>query len=515
MNFLKNLHGKKFYALVFVGLIVILTKIINTSAQTPQANLFITGPNDLSTLTSGSYKIMLNSGSELIGFVSVEISFDKTKLSLSAPVAATGPLKNQIIVTNVADANANGVVTIVLGLSPADVANPPSGEFELATLEFNKTGTPSGGTSLTFNTQNFSVVNMAAQQLTVGSQNFDISFDAPTQTPTATLTPTDSPTPTLTPTNTPTFTPTVTPTQTETPTPTPTATVTPTPTPIANQPATLSLFPNGEFKITKESQVDLSLLISSPIIGVDAVINYDPLAVDIINVSSSGLFSGNFIFNNSSPGILRISATQTPQQSINSGGIVASITVKPKIIGLTELNFNFTLGDKSESNVIATNGEDILQTTNGAILDILGLDVFAYLNLKTPSENLVIGHVATGSVEIVDDTWLQNFTTDNDGNSQTWQLDYTYLNSELFFRLKSSGFLRRRISQTLLEGTNVLNFGNLVAGDLNDDGIVNNIDVAIMYQNWFLTGPSDYNKDGIVNSYDFWIIVNNFFREDE
>ncbi|EKE14133.1 MAG: hypothetical protein ACD_12C00659G0002 [uncultured bacterium] len=387
----------------------------------------------------------------------------------------------------------------------------------MATLEFNKTGTPSGGTSLTFNTQNFSVVNMAAQQLTVGSQNFDISFDVPTQTPTITLTPTESPTPTVTPTNTPTST--LTPTPSETPTPTPTQTETPspspTPTPVINQPATLSLFPNGEFKITKESQVDLSLLISSPIIGVDAVINYDPLAVDIINVSSSGLFSGNFIFNNSSPGILRISATQTPQQSINSGGIVASITVKPKIIGLTELNFNFTLGDKSESNVIATNGEDILQTTNGAILDILGLDVFAYLNLKTPSENLAIGHVASGSVEIVDDTWLQNFTTDNDGNSQTWQLDYTYLNSELFFRLKSSGFLRRRISQTLLEGTNVLNFGNLVAGDLNDDGIVNNIDVAIMYQNWFLTGPSDYNKDGIVNSYDFWILVNNFFREDE
>ncbi len=143
------------------------------------------------------------------------------------------------------------------------------------------------------------------------------------------------------------------------------------------------------------------------------------------------------------------------------------------------------------------------------------MSIFANLALKTASENLEIGHTATGSVAIVGQDWQQDFITDKDGISQTWQFDYTFLDTKLLFSLKSSGYLRKRLDRTLIEGTNVLDFGYLLAGDINDDGIVNNIDVAIIYQNWFGDSLGDYNKDGIVNSFDFWILVNNFFMEDE
>jgi len=527
MTFLKSLKGKKLYALVFVGVIVILTKIIGTFAQTPQATLFITGPNDLSTVSSGTYKIVLNSGSESVGFASVEISFDKTKLNLSTPVSVTGPLKNQIIISSQSDANASGTVTIVLGLSPQDRDNPPSGEMELATLEFSKVETPSGNTSLAFNAQNLSVINMSAQGLTVGSQDFDISFDVPSQTPTPTLTPaetitpTNSPSPEATPTNTPTptitptLTPTVTPTPTQTQTPTPTASVTPTPTPAENKPATLSLFPNGDFKVSKESLIDLSLSISSPVIGVDAVINYDPQILEIISVGNSGLFDGNFTYLDNKNGTLRISATMSPTHSIVAAGVMAGIVVKPKVAGSTILDFVFVDGSKAESNVISADGADLLTFVNGTILDIANIDIFAYLSLKTPSENKTAGYTLEGSVGIINGDWQKEFTTDKDGNSQTWQLDYRYLGTTQPFSLKTKGFLRKRLDAKILEGTNILNFGNLVAGDLNDDGVVNNVDVAIMYQSWFGTGTADYNKDGIVNSYDFWILVSSFFKEDE
>ena len=53
-----------------------------------------------------------------------------------------------------------------------------------------------------------------------------------------------------------------------------------------------------------------------------------------------------------------------------------------------------------------------------------------------------------------------------------------------------------------------------IAGDINADGIVNNLDLSLMYDDWFgSVARSDLNSDGIVNSADYWLLTQNFFLQ--
>ena len=52
-----------------------------------------------------------------------------------------------------------------------------------------------------------------------------------------------------------------------------------------------------------------------------------------------------------------------------------------------------------------------------------------------------------------------------------------------------------------------------IAGDLNNDKIVNSLDWSMMKLRWFTSdATSDLNDDGIVNSIDFSILNNNWFK---
>ena len=61
----------------------------------------------------------------------------------------------------------------------------------------------------------------------------------------------------------------------------------------------------------------------------------------------------------------------------------------------------------------------------------------------------------------------------------------------------------------------MLDLGALKAGDLNNDGIVNNLDLSLMYDQWFGSGTADFNRDEVVNTADYWIVLQNFLAEDE
>ena len=51
-------------------------------------------------------------------------------------------------------------------------------------------------------------------------------------------------------------------------------------------------------------------------------------------------------------------------------------------------------------------------------------------------------------------------------------------------------------------------------GDLNNDGIVNGVDLAIILSTWGLCGPgaciSDINQDGLVNGIDLAVVLSNW-----
>ncbi len=71
------------------------------------------------------------------------------------------------------------------------------------------------------------------------------------------------------------------------------------------------------------------------------------------------------------------------------------------------------------------------------------------------------------------------------------------------------------IALAVVAGTNTVNVGTLTAGDLNNDGTINVVDLSLMYDQWFTGGLADYNRDGVTNSADYWIVIKNFFAEDD
>jgi hypothetical protein len=55
-----------------------------------------------------------------------------------------------------------------------------------------------------------------------------------------------------------------------------------------------------------------------------------------------------------------------------------------------------------------------------------------------------------------------------------------------------------------------------VQGDVNHDGVVNGLDIALVASNWLATGsnPADANNDGVVNGLDISLIASNWLRTD-
>lgn len=81
------------------------------------------------------------------------------------------------------------------------------------------------------------------------------------------------------------------------------------------------------------------------------------------------------------------------------------------------------------------------------------------------------------------------------------------------FRAGIPGYLSKLVSNVNLTTTSIVDvtFPTLLAGDFNEDQMVNSLDFSYMNSKWNLTDAlSDINKDGIVNSLDFAYVSNNW-----
>ena len=134
------------------------------------------------------------------------------------------------------------------------------------------------------------------------------------------------------------------------------------------------------------------------------------------------------------------------------------------------------------------------------------------LVFSTPSR---LGFDYSGTLSQVNGSFTTVFTSDVNGQAGNWELDNTLNGQTVTYSIKVAGFLKKNSQITLAGGDNEIDFGSLLAGDNNDDGIINNIDLSIMYADWSGSGISDYNRDGIVNSADHWHIMQNFLKVDD
>lgn len=451
-------------------------------------------PINLTVPPNGNMEVRVDSGATTVGFVQAVINFDPNLVHLASDITTSGPLSTVITKTATAEANSTGKITVALGLPPANVATAPSGLFTIANLQFTAaTASANQVANVTIDTVSTQVVGMDTQPISVSGVSGVISVNP--LLPTATIVPT--PTMTLTP----------------TPTPTPTGSPTPTPTVAPRTAAHLSMVPAGSPVKGQEWKVAVNLSTSELLSGIDAMVIYDPSKLSYVRFEDAKLLTDRTqISVDNINGIIRISQTDPPGQGFLGDGSLGNLIFSPLLVGNVTLDWNYVAGAKNDSNAIAlVDGLDVLAAPV-AINATVGDNIWIKVHLLTSSSN---GQVVSGTVSTTDNTWQSAFVTDNAGNSGQLVGSASWSGSTRQFAVKVSGFLKRKINTNIVSGLNTVDAGSLVAGDINDDGIVNNVDLSLMYDQWFVGGSADYNKDGVVNSADHWILTHNFLKTDE
>lgn len=157
-----------------------------------------------------------------VGFVAVELGFDPTLMSLSKELTLhTTQLSEVIMLSTMAEANASGLIRVVVAVKPQTVGAAPGGTFDLLTLSFSsKTTQPNKQSAVSIQTASTQLVDLTATPFALTLQPATVLFNT-------------SATPTLVPTIVSTISPSITPTRAvNTPTPVPTIVRVPTATPI-------------------------------------------------------------------------------------------------------------------------------------------------------------------------------------------------------------------------------------------------------------------------------------------
>ncbi len=193
---------------------------------------------------------------------------------------------------------------------------------------------------------------------------------------------------------------------------------------------------------------------------------------------------------------------------------MATVVFRPLVSGNSSLSFKYTAGATDDSNAISlATIQDILQQPQSLTFSVAG-NISIRISVRRPIGS---NHAFTGLRLLAPNTsWTQTVNTTNTGDSIEIQLPDTFIiGNSRQFSVDATGYLRKTISKTLADGLNVLSFGTLSAGDLNDDGIVNNIDLSQMYEDWYVGQIADYNTNGLVDTQDHGLLINNFLKENE
>jgi hypothetical protein len=189
------------------------------SGAAPSASVYFE-PQSTSLPPNTNLKVMVNSGGSQVGFVHLEISFDRSKVLLANDVSNSSTLTMNnaqaeqdpnynppqyacsgstpcIIRTPVVAANNSGKVIIVYGKNPTDTSQAPSGIFELAQLQFMANTTAQTTTTVSITRVQVVDTTPSAFNVSTGTATLTLNAGGPTNTPSfPTSTPTTGASPT-------------------------------------------------------------------------------------------------------------------------------------------------------------------------------------------------------------------------------------------------------------------------------------------------------------------------------
>lgn len=268
-----------------------------------------------------------------------------------------------------------------------------------------------------------------------------------------------------------------------------------------------------------EFTASLNLNTPESITGVDAIILFNPLTVNGIEVIDQHLLPETpQIDINNGNGVIVISQTAAYNQPYTGTGIMANIKFRAMVAGEQSLRIEYVApGSTIDSNVVSSRtGKDILMQPQDLTFNVVD-PAYLALQLTTPSENQTLGYSVNGIVSDSQSTWSAQIATDPSGNSNQVLLNDSFIGSVKTLLFKVQYFLRKRFNVDVQPGINTYDLGLLKAGDLNNDGEINNIDLSLMYDEWYPRPAvnADFNLDGRVNTLDHWILLSNFLQQDE
>ncbi len=305
----------------------------------------------------------------------------------------------------------------------------------------------------------------------------------------------------------------------------------------AGEVATLALSPNSGTKIIGTNfNVDILLNTNSRLTsGTDVMLNYNPQDLEVQDADSvaagvqikanTPTVYKNVAINSvdSTLGKIYYSAMIDPGTTGYSTGagtaILATITFKVLRTATSPVTFNFTLGATNDTNVMSAGtlspyvppAEILLSVTNGSY-SLVPADVPTTINLKLQGRSdfstsgTVFRVYNTGTTtKIFEKT---DVTTNASGVGSLTLTGVPAGNYD--FRIKVGMYLINALINKPLTNPLTLDFGELRAGELNGDNIINTADYQVLLVNWFKnTASADINKDGIVNTSDFaWLSLN-------
>jgi hypothetical protein len=105
-------------------------------------------------------------------------------------------------------------------------------------------------------------------------------------------------------------------------------------------------------------------------------------------------------------------------------------------------------------------------------------------------------------------------TLDNNGTANV-QVSNMTTGTNYDYRIKVDTYLKGKVSGSFTNGR-PLDFGQLLAGDIDNNGLVNTIDYSFINAKWFQADTkADINHDGIVNTIDYGLWAGNFNKTDQ
>lgn len=179
----------------FANFMIKKAQVFEVSASSGKAELFFE-PANLKLAQEGQLNLWVTTDKSL-GFVSTQLTFDKTVLKLTQePVLPSAALTQIIKVTPMAEANNTGIVEFVVAVKPSTVTIAPTGTFSLVSLKFApKISTPNISSTLSLSPSNIELVDLSATPFIVTTQPATFSINPVVATPSPSVAPTTVPTP--------------------------------------------------------------------------------------------------------------------------------------------------------------------------------------------------------------------------------------------------------------------------------------------------------------------------------